>query len=509
MRGSRVALVLVLALVAYTCSEQGRGGVQPGGDVEIGLLALDLEPMAADLRAETRLPTTLTIRLDGEVAGRVTLPEPEGLLPGHATIPLAADRPVELTVRALYADGSEASSEGVEIRVGKGELLRLPVLVGVRRLILADAERFTLPEEANLAVTFRDQLREPAVLGELPAEVARAITSVLRDPQTESVAPFTARPSRTDEIGPLVGIDPVQAAATATPEPARLPAPEAPPTFEVSKASPSEVEVVVSVPQRPPAPAPPEDDPAPSTAGDFLYYYSFCDCGKPVPDKPYTLTTRDGHAYEGRTDRFGMVLLAGVDRATSEIDFGRAMKPRTRSYVFDRSSPATHAAMLAELGSEIVNDQLTALLDLRRLPLEDAREILVALLDHPNPVTYLNAAVTLSYYPSIADVVSARASVLEVASDSPTIERELTILGALRHPAAVPRLAGWLVHQDPALRSLAAWGLGFNASRAAMKPLEGALKETNPEVLAEVQAALMRVDDFAARAGFFVTRDWE
>jgi len=454
------------ALVVVTCAHED-GSVAVQRTEGVGLLALDLAPAAADLRDAERLPTTVTILIDSDIAGTVLLPAPDGLLAGHATIPLASSAPVELSLIARYADGSTAHSAPVDVHVESDQVITLPLLrASAGRLILGQQRRAALPVGTNLAVYFKDALRETALMERIPRAPAASIGAVLRDPQVGAVVPFADLPSPADEVGALVAIS---VAAPATPAIELTPAPAA--SAPVVEAA---VVEVAPAAESEPAIEPPTGSAAPTRPADFIYYYSYCSCGKPVVDRAYTATLADGSTRTGHTDRFGLVLLPDVGDVDG-IDFGAGQRDRERSYSFDAKNPDDSApALFAALVSEIANDRLTALLDLRRAPLADARDVLVALLDHDAEWTRVNAAVTLSYYTDLDELVSTRLARLARGAD---LARELVILGALRHPAARQPIrdlvaGGTLTVEQSAV---AAWALGFLAQDApatATEPLE-------------------------------------
>lgn len=488
-RSPLVALSLIAALATsvLTCNQDhGTAPTGPEG-AEVGLLALDLERLASALEESDRLPAEVEIFIDNEALGHISLPTVDGLLAGHATVAVPADETAELTLTVRTRDGIVMRAPPHEVALAEGELLRLPVAVDEDRLVWRSPRRFLLPPATNLAVYFRDLGRESVIISELPAAPARAIASILADPQTASVIPFTADPSETDEVGALVGIPAPRPAAEQTAVLEKV----VTPTDGVALASAATVApapVTIAVPPESKAPR----DSAPTSSDDYIYYYSYCTCGKPVPDRQYTLSTKDGRTFEGKTDRFGMVLHPGV--MGGRIDFGKGQRQRERGYPYQPGTAEMHAAMLANLGSSIAKDQLTALLDLRKEPLEDARETLEALLDHPEQVAWLNAAVTLSHYAEIDGVVHGRLAILETLTDDAAISRELAILGALRHTAAGPPLAGFLVSTSADHRALAAWALGFIGQESGRAPLAAALGDDVPSVVTEVKAALARLD---------------
>ncbi len=216
------------------------------------------------------------------------------------------------------------------------------------------------------------------------------------------------------------------------------------------------------------APKAPVMAPKGASASDLIAYYSYCTCGRPVVNHAYRLTAPDWRELRGVTDRFGMILVQELE--TARVDYGASMRPRSRSYTLGSNADDARRDILNALSGEHssararVNDQLTALLDLRRIPLEEARSILVGMLDHGNSVIWRNAAVTLSYYGSLDEVVAhhtERLARADVAGNADDALRHLTIVGALRDPASVSVLSGWLTHEDAMMRQVAAYSLGF------------------------------------------------
>ena len=221
----------------------------------------------------------------------------------------------------------------------------------------------------------------------------------------------------------------------------------------------------------------------------WLRYYSRCSCGSPVADHAYELTSADGRRHEGRTDRFGMVLLRDLDAAA--IHFGPSQRERKRAYPFIAGSPGTRVEVLRALAADSPNDVLTALLDLRRQPLPAAKARLIALLEHANPVVWRNAAITLSAYPDGA--ADAMMALGPPPRDEAGMLRHLTIHGALRHPEAIGWLARQLRQGSPAVRAISAWAIGFIAHPRGLAALERAASDAEATVRAEVALALGRV----------------
>jgi hypothetical protein len=489
----RSLVLFSVVFLAMACNPSG--GTSNAYDMEVGLLALDFSPMAEPLRSSDQLPTHVWIHLDDVAVATVVLGQPHGLLEGHAALPVAAGTPVDVHIRARFADGTESLSRARVINIVSNGIVRIPVKVSpALQLHWGVEEVFSLPDNTQLSVYFAERLRQPLTLSDSANSPTRAIAAILRDPQVASVAPFTVAPSRVDEIGSLVALTPVSAdAAVLAPEPAT---PAQPTPAAITLVS---LEITNAVDETPASEGEAGSSNA-ASAVDFISYYSYCTCGRSVVNHAYRLRAIDGRELDGQTDRFGMVLVRNVKHA--QVDYGPEMKDRTRSYEFVADSQKMHTYILSALTLEQgpskarINEHLTALLDLRRMPLEEARGDLVAKLDHPNPVIWRNAAVTLSYYADIDDVVQYHAERLaspEVKRDSEAVLRHLTILGALRNAAAVPVISAWLTHTNTAVRQVAVYGLGFIGHTSSLQALHALADDADPVVRAEVALALGRI----------------
>lgn len=459
------------------------------------ILAVDLEPLSAPLREAGRLPTAVDVVLDGAAAASATLPAPSGLLEGHLALPLIVGQPTELVVRATYADGTVEATAPRTVQAAEDEIVRVPVLLDAHRALAVGAEaRVTLPLGTRLAV---ERLGHDAEVREARAA---AIALLLSEPAVSAVTPFTEAPSAADEVGALIpGERPTPgAAATARPSTAAAPtvkqvasstAPSAPtrasrPTGQRDEATPRItswrlLRVTMGA--------------APRTAGELLSYYSYCSCGRPAPDRPYTLTLPDGRSLRGTSDPYGFVVVARG--GAGSLDFGPTQRPRPRAYAFEPGDPALHATMLAALSSNDTNTVLTALLDLRDEPLAEATETLVTLLDSPEVSLRLNAALALVATPGV-DLGSLVRRRLATLDDDPLAA--LPVLGALRQPAALDAVLLRLDADDAAVRAAAAWALGLIGDPRAIGPLEWALSDPDSAVRAQAALAVGRIGSYGS-----------
>lgn len=474
------------------------GAPVDGGDGDRAVLAVDLEPLSAPLREAGRLPTAVDVALDGVVSASATLPAPHGLLPGHVAVAVVAERPLELVVRATYADGTTEATEPVVLQAGADEVLRVPVRLD-GALALGAATRVALPLGTRLLV-------ERGEAAEERTGRAGPLGRLLADPSVTAVTPYTEAPSPADELGALIpGERPAEEAPAEAlgPAPARASAEAAPAAVAPTAATPTAATRATT-----PAEAARGDAAKPRIVswrllrvtmggapqpGELLYYYSYCSCGRPAPDRPYTIAFPDGRTLEGRTDPYGLVVVArGADGA---LDFGPTMRARPRAYAFAAGDPATHAAMLDALSSTDANTVLTALLDLRAEPLPEAREALVGLLDHAELALRLNAALALAAQPG-ADLEPVVARVAaKVAADPTTM---LPVLGALRQPAGVRTALAHLEADDPQVRAAAAWALGMMGDPRALAPLEWALTDEDAAVRAQAALAVGRIGSYGS-----------
>ncbi|GMV41723.1 MAG: hypothetical protein AMXMBFR64_34390 [Myxococcales bacterium] len=473
-------------------------GAQIPDDGDQAIVAVDLEALAKPLAQEGLLPSLIEITVDGETRAQATLPAPTGLLAGHVALGVSAGEPLALVVHATWGDGAAASTQPFTVTALPDEVVLLPVLLerGAPAPLIVGAEtRVRLPLGTRLAIEWLDRQTEQG-----PDAPAATIARLLRDPAVVSVAPFGEAPSPVDEVGALVtGERALAAVDTGTTAELTSRAGVSPAAAPRSAARP---DLVASTERAATTNAPDSRITswrllrvtmgAPRATGDLIYYYSYCDCGRPAPDRAYTLTSPDGRTLKGMSDRHGFVLVprAGEGR----LDFGPTQRPRPRGYAYVAGDPATHEAMLQALGASDANTILTALLDLRTEPLPEAYHPLVGLLEHAELSVRLNAAVALSRYgdEALAPLVACRVARLSHGDAASHVET----LGALRHPSAVPALLPLLDADDVAVRTAAAWALGFIGDPRALTPLEWALSDPDAAVRAEAALAVGRIGAF-------------
>lgn len=486
------ALVAVAALaLLVTCDPLPQGAAPPTEPGRVALLAVGLDALPG--------PLVASLRVDGETVAELTLPAAPEALEGAATWSLAADdRPVQLAVD-VRRDGVLLRGRTLGLTPEDGQVHRLEArLDGRGAVVLTPGQDGRLQAEVGATVDYRDTARGQAWLPRLGPQPAAAVAAILADPAIAVLTPVAASHSSADTIGPLVAFRPVAreatpaptAVASATAPERRAPDPLAAPTLAGDSAASSAAVTHIARPA--PAARRAETRDAQAVIPAWMRYYSYCTCGKPVTDQPYTLTTASGRRQEGRTDRHGMVLSRALD--VESLNFGPSQRARTRSYAFIEGNPDTRVSMLRALDSADPNEALTAMLDLRAQPLPEARDKLVALLAHPSPVFWRNAAMTLSFY---SDGPEAALAAMGPRPET-TAVRRLTTLGALRHPSAVDELADALADGDTEAKVEAAWALGFIGHPRGLEPLLNAARDASPGVRAEVALALGRIADAAA-----------
>ncbi len=455
-------IALAVSMPGLTCDQVPASPTEgaPGA-----LVALDLEPLILDLERGGCGEASLQI---GD-APPLSLPVRPSGLEAHAAVPAPADGALSLRLTTA-ACGDHARTAPVE--------LAAQAVTPARPRLDADTLRLTsaapvaLPADARFAVTWADPTRAPADVPATPARAGEALAALLADPAVASVAPFTARASAADRLGAL-----------AAPRAAvRAPAPR-PPAMWLDL----DPDAAAEAPRRPAAAVVPA----------FLYYFSYCDCARPAPGRAFSATLADGRVLTGRTDRFGMIVLPGVEDDDVAIDMGPGSRERARAYPFAPDAPGFEAAVLEALASADPNERLTALLDLRARPLPAAVPALEALLEHPDVAAWLNAAVTLSRHPEAADL--ARRWAPAAWQSGADVARVAAILGGLRQPTSVPVLAGLLQEGPPEARPVAAWALGVIASPEGRPALEAALRSGDAALADEARLALERVAGAEAR----------
>ncbi len=481
-------LIVPLAVSLFTLACQGalpEGPAQPGG-----VLAVNVEQLQGGLRTAELLPAVLEVGMHGQTVALIQL---NGLPPeGSYALALPHDVPTELRLRLRAAEGAVEAEARLGVQADAAQIVLItPSLVRGAGLDVR-AETFQLLPDTELAVDFVARSRAAQTVAPAPDEPARAVGAILRDPQVAAVTPFSELPSPVDALGALVpaprptsALAPSPATKLHTPPAAPRPA-LTPPGSRIPPPNEAEEEEEKE--------EPPASDPA-LPEHLFLSYYSYCSCGKPVRHHPYTATLADGTTIRGRTDLFGMIVLR-LDQPVKRLDYGRGQRPRPRTYVFERGSEATHRAVLAALESADFQVQLTALLDLRREPLEAARPRLIAMLEAPEQHRWLNAAVTLGFYRGNEELVASHLARLRDPGQDQI--KETLILGALRHPMAARALLDELEQPRADLRQMAAWALGMLSHGRAFAPLRALLSDPVPAVRAEAALALGRLRSMTA-----------
>ncbi len=437
---------------------------------DAALVAVDFGGLSEDRVQGTRA----LLEVDGSVVASVSMPDGPGALEGAATWPLVAGRDVRVAV-AIVDHERERWTRAVVVRGELDDVVRLSVRSSsAHRLELAARTRVRVTQDSGATVDYVDTARGQAWLARVGNKPVAALAAVLRDPQVSVLTPASPQASAVDTIGPLVAWRSVETVATTV-------------AAQSSEGVSARAASAVS-PRRPSV-----GTSAYTIAGEvvpaFMRYYSFCRCGRAVVDHTFKFTGADGRWLEGRTDRFGMVMVP--HGGAGQVQYGPRQRKRTRSYSFVPGEPASRLSVLAALQSTDPNEMLTALLDLRQEPLAAARDRLVALLGHGNPVVWRNAAMTLSFYPGAAiDTIPSLASGGFGDGDR---ERSMIISGAIRHPAAIASLAEVLSIGTVNERVIAAWGLGFIGHRRALPALLDAVTDPDARVRAEVAIAIGRV----------------
>ncbi len=493
-------LALALAALLATCQPADTGGAADGA----ALVSLDLEALAGALRTGEQLPAVVEIELDGAPAGQAVLRSPDGQLDGYVALAVAPWVDHSLSVEAELRDGSHLKSERVALVAGGNEVLRLHVGLSSERVLEVGGEEIlSLPADTHLAVDYAEHKRLPTTVALDGADPARTIARWMRVADVATVTPYTRRHSDADRVGPLLAPRPVlrsimtaplaaTVAAASSSRPASASAArlvERPETEQARR--PRTRAELLDQPPTAPAPERPVvvEDPAPTTEHTFMFYWAYCSCALPSVGSTYTMRTPDGRELRGWTDRFGMLVVEGVEDA--KLFFDGRIGQRKRSYAYKPNDGAVHRHMLAGLRSADANERLVAMLDLRREPLEEAREQLAAMLESRDFVSWFNAAVTLSHYEDLSELVSTHIARLDAPGAD--LGREIALLGALRHPRAVEPIVTYLAHPNAGVRSIAAWSLGFIASPRALPALHSALHDTAPAVRAEAALALGRI----------------
>ncbi len=232
-------------------------------------------------------------------------------------------------------------------------------------------------------------------------------------------------------------------------------------------------------------------------------YYSYCTCGRPVPDRDFTLQIEGGAALSLRTDRHGLTLLRGD--LIDGIDYGQGQRPRPRSYTYTAGDAGSRDAARAALQSGVAGEMLTAMMDFGDDPGAGAHAELLAHLDHPDPVVYHAAALALGKL-AVVDAAVALAVEREVGlraallGGGHDVLRQLFILGALRRPSALPALVEAAGSGAAEVRAEATWALGFVADPAALSALSALAEDADVAVRRDAAIALARSRHLEARS---------
>jgi|GEM_PF-2498581 len=488
--------VTVLALLLTTCqpSDGYVADVDQGPDAA-ALLAINLDdaftvPAAAmpsdrEPGAEsTPLEATgAELLIDGKRVARIEVPSDGAMFEGHAAwqVPPGQDVTVEVE---LVGRGQHVRSKPLTVRADADSVIQVKASRGEDgKLNVAVENVAQLATEDGASVDYAKTNLPQARLPSLGAGPARALFAMLRDPQVAVVTPEAAHPDPQNHVGPLVAFAPIREVEQRRKPTTERPAPEA--TTQATRAAveqrkPHETEADS------PAATPSKAVPA------HIRYYSYCTCGKPVTNRYYLLSgERAGEPIRvsGHTDWFGMLLVRDVDSASAF--FGKGQRARKRHYNFVPGTEKTRHNILDALKHADPNDILTALLDLRTEPVPAAKDALVAMLDRDNEVIWRNAAVTLSYFDDVDDIVARY--VAELSQLGPNTEKAAFILGALRRPSALAALDIALKSENAELRRIGAWSVGFIAHEAGRSLLVNMLADPNPQVRAEIALALGRI----------------
>ena len=459
------ALVLCLSTCQPSLDHELSGVASPSSET---LVAFDFGDLAEGRVHGTRA----LLEVDGSVVASVSMPDGPAALEGAATWSLAAGRDMHVAV-AIVDQQRERWTRAVVVRGGVNEVVRLSVRASsAGRLELVSRSPVLVDQDCGATVDYVDTTRAQAWLARVGEQPVAALAAVLRDPQVLVLTPASPQASVVDTIGPLVAWRSLGSVAVVeTGDEVRSPTT---PTVAAATA-PSVGTSAFTI--------------AGQVVPSFMRYYSFCRCGRAVVDHTFQFTGADGRRLDGRTDRFGMVMVP--HGGAGQIQYGPRQRKRTRSYSFVPGEPSSRLSVLAALQSTDPNDVLTALLDLRQEPLPAARDRLIALLAHGNPVVWRNAAMTLSFYPGAA--IDTIPSLADGGFGDRDRERAMIISGAIRHPAAIASLAEVLSSGTAKERAVAAWGLGFIAHRRALPALLDAVADPDAQVRAEVALAIGRV----------------
>lgn len=486
--------VTLLALALATCQPADMHVVTAASPDDSALLAVDLDGFSGVSDA----PTAIELVVDGQRVAHVTLPKDGSPLEGHAAWPIAADRDVMIEIVAV-GRASHVRSHPLLVSATRDEVIVVAPKVTsswrtAESLILRRLSSVVLTPPDTASVDYTTSTAQ-ARIGTLGARPTAKIAAILRDPQVSVVTPLAENDEHASRfIAPLVAFTAIerQAPRSAAHEAGH----GAKRTTKVAmEAAQSEATPTTQARVELPRGADLRPYRATKAADAFVYYYSYCTCGKPVTDRAFTLTGRKANGepvqIAGRTDFFGMVLAPGVHDAG--VHFGRGQRARKRSYAFVAGTEQSRHDMQNALQHADPNEVLTALLDLRREPLPSAKDGLIQLLDADNEVVWRNAAVTLSYFDDVDGLVAEYAD--RLFDGAKNAEKSTFILGALRRHTALPALHIALRSDNAALRKIAAWAVGFIAANEGVTLLTRLAVDPNSTVRAEAAYALGRIGD--------------
>lgn len=391
-------------------------------------------------------PTTLVLRIDGDVAGQVNVEPGQAPLEGSLAIAVAPGRH-ELDVALLTLAGTRRSNVTLSLDAGVVVPLDLDEAgaLQIQEAVRPGGDTLATVDRHDVG---RGQARTPA-LGD---DAVAALAAMLADPAVAVVTPAACEPGPVDALGPLV----------ATPVPTLAGDAREPPYAEWS-------------------------------------YYSFCSCGKPVPQRPLTLTTDGGQTLQLETDRFGLTLLR--ERTIASLSYGEGQRPRPRSYSYVAGEADSRGAALRALASGVPGEMLTALLDIAADPQAALRPQLMSLLDADDPVVWRMAALALGEFAQVgASAALEREAAHRVAllGAGVDVQRQIFVLGALRRPSSLPALIAAAGSAAPGARADAAWALGFVADDAGLPALMRLAEDAEPSVRRDAVVGLARLGDARA-----------
>ncbi len=410
-----------------------------GGAEALGLLVL--RPDLADAQAQA---ARLTLRVDGVVAASVATGPGAPTLEGSVVVPVAAG---EHRVRLEVATLAGVRQVEAVVDVSAGTVVVVGSDPGAAMLQVEPALR--LGDDTIASIDRSAAGATQAVSPPLGPAAVPKIVALLADPGVAVVTPLA--PLAAEEVDPaLDALGPLVAAAT----------PQAPGGIAAASAADSA-------------------------------YYSYCSCGRPVPDRDLTLRTKGGDALALRTDRHGLTLLRGD--VIDSIDYGQGQRPRPRGYDYTIGDGGSRDAARAALRSGVPGEMLTAIMDFANDPGAGAEAELLAHLDHPDPVVYHAAALALGKLAAV-DAAVAQAVEREIGlraallGEGYDVLRQIFVLGAMRRPSALPALVEATQSGAVEVRAEATWALGFLATDAALPALSSLAAD--PDVAVRVDAAI-------------------